>query len=108
MKLNVRIWECELDLSRLCGIDLDETVTRRGHNYISILVDMDRESLPVIFASPGKGKECLRTFTAYLKRRKGNSANVIEVVSDMSPAFLAAAEVTFSNAIVTVDWSYVV
>jgi transposase len=98
----------QLDLSRLCGIGLDETATKRGHHYVTIFVDMDRESRPVIFATPGKGKECLRTFAAYLKGHKGNPANVIEVVCDMSPAFLAAAEETFSNAAVTVDWFHVV
>ena len=98
----------KLDLSRLCGIGLDETATRRGHHYVTIFVDMDRESRPVVFATPGKGKECLKTFAAYLKGRQGNPENVVEVVCDMSPAFLSAAEATFRNAAVTVDWFHVV
>lgn len=97
-----------LDLSRVYGVGLDETATKRGHHYVTIFVDMDRESRPVIFATPGKGKECLKNFAEHLKRRKGNPDNVIEVVCDMSPAFLAAAEQTFNNAAVTVDWFHVV
>lgn len=98
----------QLDLSALCGIGLDETATKRGHNYVTIFVDMDRETRPVIFATPGKGKECLKTFATYLTGRKGKPENVTEVVCDMSPAFLAAAEETFGNAAVTVDWFHVV
>ena len=55
----------KLDLSRLCGIGLDETATKRGHHYVTIFVDMDRESRPVVFATPGKGKECLRLFRVF-------------------------------------------
>ena len=98
----------QLDLSGLCGIGLDETATKRGHHYVTIFVDMDRGARPVIFATPGKGKECLKTFATYLKGRNGNPENVVEVVCDMSPAFLAAAEETFGNAAVTVDWFHVV
>lgn len=97
-----------LDLKGLCGVGLDETATKRGHHYVTIFVDMDRETKPVIFATPGKGKDCLKQFAAYLKGRKGNPENVVEVVCDMSPAFLAAAEETFPNASVTVDWFHVV
>ncbi len=45
-----------LDLSGFCGLALDETASTRGHNYVTIFLDMDREERPVIFAVPGKGK----------------------------------------------------
>jgi len=98
----------QLDLSQVFGVGLGETATKRGHHYVNIFGDMDWESRPVIFATLGKGKECLRTFAAYLKGRKGNPANVNEVVCDMPPAFLATAQETFCNAAVTVDWFHVV
>lgn len=98
----------KLDLSGLCGVGLDETATKRGHHYVTIFVDMDRETRPVIFATPGKGKACLETFAKFLKNRQGNPDNIIEVVCDMSPVFLSAAGKTFRNAAVTVDWFHVV
>jgi transposase len=98
----------QLDLSGLCGVGLDETATKRGHHYVTIFVDMDRETRPVIFATPGKGKECFKEFARHLKKQGGKPENVIEVVCDMSPAFLAAAEETFTHASVTVDWFHVV
>ena len=98
----------KLDLSGLFGVGLDETATKRGHHYVTIFVDMDRKTRPVIFATPGKGKTCLQAFAKFLKNRHGNPDNVIEVVRDMSPAFQSGAGKTFKNAAVTVDWFHVV
>lgn len=97
-----------LDLSGVCGVALDETACKRGHRYVTIFLDMDREQRPVVFAVPGKGKECLKSFAAYLKQHNGDVKNVIEVVCDMSPAFIAAVCDEFPNAALTVDWFHVV
>jgi hypothetical protein len=107
-----RIWRVEtyyvfkvmgqVVLSRLCGIGLVETVTSRGHHDVTNFVNMDRESRLVIFATPGKGEERVRTFAANLKGCRGNFAHGTKVVCVMS-TFLAAAKVTFSKAAVTAD-----
>jgi len=97
-----------LDLSTLYGLGLDETASKRGHNYVTVFIDMDRDKHPVVFAVPGKGKECLRQFVDFLKEHGGNPANIAEVVCDMSPAFLAAASAEFPQAAQTVDWFHVV
>ena len=81
-----------LDLSNVHAVGLDETASKRGHNYVTIFLDMDRETRPVIFAVPGKGKECLKAFASFLKSHKGKVENVIEVVCDMSqPLSLGSA-----------------
>ena len=98
----------KLDLSELHGIGVDETASKRGHNYVTIFVDMERETRPVIFATPGKGSETFVAFKEYLKAHSGSYRNITEVVCDMSPAFLSAAnrELPFSD--VTIDWFHVV
>lgn len=116
--MDTRIWRIikyyvaqamsKLDLSKLCGIGLDETASKRGHNYVTIFIDMDKETRPVIFATPGKGKECLSEFVHFLKEHGGNHKDVKEVVCDMSPAFQSAAEKKFPYAALTVDWFHVV
>jgi transposase len=73
-----------------------------------VFVDLDRSTRPVIFATPGKGRECVKAFKAHLKRHGGHPDNVLEVVCDMSPAFLSAVEKEFKKAQVTVDWFHVV
>lgn len=62
----------------------------------------------VVFATEGRGKECLKNFCEFIKAHGGQPDNVREVVCDMSPAFLSAAGKNFKSAAVTVDWFHVV
>lgn len=96
------------DLSSLEAFALDETASKRGHNYVTIFLDLERDSRPVIFATPGKGKETIGQFKEFLEKHGGAANNIVEVVCDMSRAFLAATEETFRNSHVTVDWFHVV
>jgi transposase len=98
----------KLDLSKLRAVGLDETASKRGHNYVTVFIDLDRRNRPVLFVTPGKGKQCLVNFQSFLRKKNGNPKNVAEVVCDMSPAFLAAVDESFPQAKVTVDWFHVV
>jgi transposase len=97
-----------LDLSEVKAVALDETASQRRHNYVTVFIDLDKKKKPVIFATPGKGKKCLAEFRRFLKKRGGKSENIVEMVCDMSPAFLAAIGDNFPKANVTVDWFHVV
>lgn len=97
----------KLDLSTVAGIGLDET-SFSGHDYITIFVDLDRSSRPVIFATPGKGKECIREFKTHMQKHGGSPENVLEVVCDMSTSFIPGAKEHFQEAEITVDWFHVV
>ena len=97
-----------LDLGTVRAVGLDETASKRGHNYVTVFIDMDRADKPVIFATPGKGKACVAAFRAFLLGHGGEPTRVAEVVCDMSPAFLAALATSFPKAAVTVDWFHVV
>lgn len=97
-----------LDLSGLTAFSLDETKSRRYHKYITVFIDLDRKDRPVVFATPGKGKETVRAFAEFLKDHGGAPENVIEVVSDMSGAFVSSVKAHFKNADLTVDWFHVV
>ncbi len=37
-----------LDLGRLKAIGLDETASKRGHNYVTVFIDLDRKQKPVV------------------------------------------------------------
>ena len=96
-----------LDLKSLKAIGLDETASKQGHNYITVVIDLDRSDKPVIFATPGKDKDCLTKFCEFIEAHEGRPENIVEVVCDMSPAFLSAVEQEFKSASVTVDWFHV-
>lgn len=97
-----------LDLTRLKAIGLDETAAKRGQTYVTVFIDLDAKDKPVVFVTPGRGKETVARFEAFLAEHGGTPARIAEVVCDMSGAFLAAVGETFDNAAVTVDWFHVV
>ena len=97
-----------LDLTRLKAIGLDETAAKRGQTYVTVFIDLDRKDKPVVFVTPGRGKDTVIRFKAFLAEHGGSFTRIAEVVCDMSGAFLAAVGKTFENAAVTVDWFHVV
>ena len=98
----------ELDLSNVATVGVDETASRRGHRYVTVFLDMQRKQEPVIFAVPGCGKDTIKAFSAFLAAHGGDTDNVVEVVCDMSPAFLSGVTEYLPKAEVTVDWFHIV
>ena len=98
----------QFDFSSVEAVGLDETASKRGHNYVTIFIDMERQQEPVLFATPGKGKDTLERFAQFLKAHQGDTAKIKEAVCDMSPAFLSGIAEQFPNAEVTVDWFHIV
>ena len=97
-----------LDLTRVKAIGLDETAAKRGQTYVTVFIDLDAKDKPVVFVTPGRGKDTVARFKAFLAEHGGVPSRIVEVVCDMSGAFLAAVGETFDNAAVTVDWFHVV
>src|SRR5512134_1905645 len=86
-----------LDLSRLKAIGLDETAAKRGQTYVTVFIDLDAKDTPVVFVTPGRGKETVARFEAFLAEHGGRPSRIAEVVCDMSGAFLAAVGETFET-----------
>jgi transposase len=97
-----------LDLTRVKAIGLDETAAKRGQIYVTVFIDLDRKHKPVVFVTPGRGKDTVARFRVFLAEHGGSPGHIVEVVCDMSGAFLAAVGETFEDAAVTVDWFHVV
>ncbi|MFC1312701.1 MAG: transposase [gamma proteobacterium symbiont of Ctena orbiculata] len=74
----------QFDLSTVEAVGLDETASKRGHNYVTIFIDMERRAEPVLFATPGKGKETVEQFAQFLAGHQGDPEKVKEAVCDMS------------------------
>lgn len=98
----------ELDLASVSTVSVDETASRRGQRYVTVFLDMQRKQNPVIFAVPGHGKGSIKAFSAFLATHGGDPDNVIEVVCDMSQAFLSGIAEHLPKAAVTVDWFHIV
>ncbi len=64
-----------LDLGRLKAVGLDETASKRGHNYVTVFIDLDASRKPVVFVTPGKGKQTVAAFKAFLEQQGGNASS---------------------------------
>jgi transposase len=81
-------------------IGVDETAAKRGHDYISVFVDLDNKR--VLFACEGRSSVALAQFRAFLEF-KGASTDGLDFTCDMSPAYLLGIKEAFPDARVTLD-----
>jgi transposase len=95
-----------MDLTELSSVGVDETAARRGHNYVSLFVDMDERK--VVFVTEGKDAQTLEAFTGHLAGHGGAPEAVTEVVCDMSPAFISGVEAHLPEAAITFDRFHVI
>jgi transposase len=89
------------DLSAVTRVAIDETAARRGHNYITLFVDIDQAR--VVFAAEGKDATTVEAFADDLAAHGGDPGAVAEVCIDMSPAFIKGTADSLPNAAVTFD-----
>jgi transposase len=96
----------QADYSNVKNAGVDETSSKRGHNYVSIFVDLDKSK--VIFATEGKDSTTVERFKDDLVKHKGSAEAIENVSSDMSPAFIKGVTEHLPNAQITFDKFHIV
>ncbi len=89
------------DHSGVTRVAFDETAARRGHDYVSLFVDLDGPR--VLFVADGKDAATVATFAADLADHSGAAENVADVCIDMSAAFIKGTAAHLPNAAITFD-----
>jgi transposase len=89
------------DASGVTQLAIDETAARKGHDYITLFVDIDQAR--VLFATEGKGAETVAAFADDLAAHGGKPEAISEVCIDMSPAFIKGVAENLPNAAITFD-----
>ena len=89
------------DYSGVEKIGVDETSKAKGHDYVSLFVDLAERR--TIFVAEGKGSETMTAFTQDFKKHHGNPDDITDVSIDMSPAFMKGVEENLPNALITFD-----
>lgn len=89
------------DHSTVTKIGLDETASRRGHNYITVFVDLDEKK--ALFATEGKSAATVGIFVDDLLMHGGDPKNIEAVSLDMSPAFISGAQMHLPDASLVFD-----
>lgn len=97
----VREARSEADFSAVRQVGVDETASRRGQNYVSLFVDLERSK--VIFATEGRDAATLGVFKEDLIAHGGAAEAVSEVCCDMSPAYISGTGKHFPQAHLTFD-----
>ncbi len=87
-------------------IGFDETSTRKGHNYLTTMVDLQERR--VLFATEGKGADCIERSVEYLEQKQVETKDIKQVCIDMSPAFISGCMKHLPDAAVTFDKFHVV
>lgn len=82
-------------------IGIDETSIAKGHEYISLFVDLEKKK--TIFITDGKNNQTVVDFGKDLKKHKASPEQIKEVSCDMSPAFIKGVGENLPNAKITFD-----
>jgi transposase len=108
---DMRIWRVvhhyvdrAVDAQNLEGVErvgIDETSSRRGHDYVSVFADLDERR--GVFVVEGRDHETVQAFSLFLETHGGDRGQVGEVCQDMSEAFLKGTLKHLPNAEITFD-----
>jgi len=90
-------------LKHLKRIAIDEISVRKGHQYLTVVLDMIAGA--VIFVGDGKGVAALEPFWKRLKR---SQAKIEAVAMDMSPAYISAVLSHLPEATIVFDHFHVI
>ena len=89
------------DHSAVVRVCIDETAAKRGHNYITLVADMDRRR--VVFVTGGRGADTVRQFADHLEDHGGDASRVKQVCIDMSAAYISGVGENLTEAEITFD-----
>jgi transposase len=91
----------EADFSQVTAIGVDETSRKRGHNYISVFMDLDESR--VLFVTEGRDAATVEAFREDLEAHGGRAERIAEACLDMSPAYISGLESQFPTTELTFD-----
>jgi transposase len=89
------------DASGVTRVAIDETAARRGHDYITLFVDIDEAR--ILHVTEGKDAAAVAAFADDLIAHGGDPDAITEVCIDMSPAFIKGVADSLPEAEVTFD-----
>ena len=94
------------DPSTVTQLGFDETSRRKGHNYVTVAVDMEERR--VLHVVKGKDSNTIKEIKAYLETKGVDAQQITEASIDLSPAFISGIRKHFPEASITFDRFHVV
>ena len=94
------------DMRGVRHIGVDETSVRKGHEYITVVHDLEAKRL--LYACPGRDHETLKAFAKDLTAHGGDPAAVEHACMDMSAAYTKGVAQALPNASISYDRFHVI
>jgi len=83
------------------AIGMDETSRAKGHEYITLFVDLKKRR--TIFITEGKDNTTVKRFAEDFKEHNGDAQKIENVSCDMSPAFIKGVKENLPEVEITFD-----
>jgi transposase len=90
-----------MDLSDLRRVAIDETSAKRGHDYISLFVDIDARK--VVYVTEGNDAETVARFADHVDGHNSDASRIKQVCIDMSGAYIRGVTDNLTEAEITFD-----
>jgi Transposase and inactivated derivatives len=94
------------DYSQVTTLGMDETSIAKGHDYVSLFVDLKRKK--TLFVAQGKDNTTVKAFAEDFVAHGGKIEQVSDVSCDMSPAFIKGVKENLPEAKITFDKFHIV
>jgi len=102
----ISIAYCDDKQDGVTVLGIDETSSKKGHEYVTIAVDMEERR--VLHATEGKGKETITRIREHLQDKGAVPGQIEQVCIDMSPSFIAGIMEEFPESSIVFDRFHVV
>jgi len=94
------------NFSEISVVGMDETSIAKGHDYITLFVDLkERKTLHI---SNGKSNQTVVDFVEVLEAKQGDRNAIKQVSCDMSPAFIKGVKENLPEAEITFDKFHII
>jgi transposase len=90
-----------MDLADLRRVAIDETADKRGHNYITLFVDIDARK--VVYVTEGKDADTVARFADHVDDHNSDASRIKQVCVDMSVAYIRGVEHNLTEAEIAFD-----
>jgi len=89
------------DYSEVKQVGMDETSIAKGHDYLTLFVDLARRR--TLFVAEGKDSATVKAFKSDFETHSGKSGEITDISCDMSPAFIKGVKEELPEAKITFD-----
>ena len=106
LELYIELSRKDENYSEIHTLGMDETSIAKGHDYITLFVDLVKRK--TLYITAGKDHQTVVNFVDELESKKGDRKSIKQVSCDMSPAFIKGVKENLPEAEITFDKFHII